>query len=206
MLEAVFVLLGVILALAANEWLQYSNQKAEAEAAIVSIQDEIQVNREAVVGSPDYHFQLTDTFVALLQQAQPGANENQVFPDSRIFSKGFILPASLLSTAWQTANSTGAVSNMNYEDVLTFSRIYEQQRDYEQQSRMGGQLIYDKLFNEGFGGMVRNYANLTTMIFTFFYRECAILETFDEMLSEFGRTEASIDEQSAATCKRLTGR
>ncbi len=43
---------------------------------------------------------------------------------------------------------------MKYEDVLTFSRIYEQQRDYEQQSRMGGQLIYDKLFNEGFGGMV----------------------------------------------------
>ncbi len=44
------------------------------------------------------------------------------------------------------------------------------------------------------------------MIFTFIYRECAILETFDEMLSEFGKTESSIDEQSAATCKRLTGR
>ena len=95
---------------------------------------------------------------------------------------------------------------MKYEDVLTFSRIYEQQRDYEQPSRMGGQLIYDKLFNEGFGGMVRNYANLTTMIFTFIYRECAILETFDEMPSEFGKTESNIDEQSAATCKRLTGR
>lgn len=47
MLEAVFVVLGVILALAANEWLQYSNQKAEAEAAIVSIHDEIQVNHMA---------------------------------------------------------------------------------------------------------------------------------------------------------------
>ena len=204
-LEAAFVVLGVVLALAANEWRENVSHAAQAEKAMQTIHDEIQFNRAAVFGSLEYHFQLTDTLVTFMQ-APSGQNDVSPFPDTRIFSKGFIAPASLLKTAWQTANSTGAVAYMKYEDVLDFSRIYEQQEDYEYQSQQGGQLVYNKLFNDGYAGMIKNYSNLTTIIFTFVYRECELVSAYDVMLSKMGPEDVSEENEMSAVCAQMARR
>ena len=201
-LEAAFVVLGVVLALAANEWRQNAGHASQAENAMTTIYDEVVFNRSAVYESLGYHFQLTDTLVTFMRPPN-GEDGTSVFPDTRIFSRGFISPASLLTTAWKTANSTGAVSHMAYEKVLEFSRIYEQQEDYEYQSQQGGQLVYKKLFEDGYGGMIQNFSNLTTIIYTFIYKECELVGAYDELLSGVENVDSSEDAELSVVCTQM---
>ena len=52
--------------------------------------------------------------------------------------------------------------------------------------------------------MLRNYANLNTVIATFWYRECQLLESYDEVLTQLG-VMAERDAMPAA-CQRVLGR
>jgi hypothetical protein len=55
LLEAAFVVLGVVLALGANEWRKSYVDRRNAEAALASIREELQANRTVVGESFDYH-------------------------------------------------------------------------------------------------------------------------------------------------------
>jgi len=137
------------------------------------------------------------------QASQHSASSAPSYPDSRLFSKGYIAPATLLYTAWEAANATDAVAYMDYADVLVLSRIYERQRNYEYQARQGGRLIYSKLFNEGHEGMLRNYANLSTMIAAFWYRECELLEHYREVLTQLSETGKPASDALPPRCQQM---
>jgi hypothetical protein len=206
LLEAFFVVLGVVLALAANEWRQDYNQKKHAATALESVRHELTVNRAAILQSLTYHLQLTDTLRHLSSRSGPAGTGEPQYPNARLFSRGYLGPATLLNTAWQAANATDAVSAMGYADVLLLSQVYEDQRSYAYQAEQAGQLIYAKLFNEGHEGVRRNFANLNTLIAAFWYTECGLIAQYDKVLEQIERAPNPGAEEVPAICQRLPNR
>ena len=175
LLEVFFIVLGVVLALGANDWREHRSNLRHAATALESIRDELETNRRAVDKALAYHAQLVDTLRSYRQTSSQ--------PDLGVFARGYMNPATTFSTAWDAANVTDAIGYMNYDDVLVLSRVYENQREYYDQQKLVGQNIYTTLFNEGSAGILRNVENLQTILSTFLYRECNLLERYDEVLT-----------------------
>jgi hypothetical protein len=192
LLEAFFVVLGVVLALAANEWRRDYSDRQGAALALAGIREELLANHASVLASEEYHRMLQDSLVALQQRSQNGnPDPDPLAAGGRIFSGGFTRPASLLHTAWDAAGAADAVRHMSYGDVLLIARVYEEQQEYRQQANQIGQLIYSQLFTEGFQGVVRNRNNLSTLIATFWYRECQLLHRYSEVLPQLSTGPAN---------------
>ena len=181
--ESFFVLLGVLLALGANEWRQHEKDEDRVRTAKLSILEEMRENRQAIATSHTYH-------ASLLQLLNTPHEEDWV-PDTRtVFSKGFILPANLYSTAWHSASDTGILANMKYEDVLALSRIYARQRRYEMMADSVSGIIYQALFEEGANAIGQNYHNLSAIISAFHYRETALLAQYDQAIAQAKQKKA----------------
>jgi hypothetical protein len=172
--EAFFVVLGVVLALAANEWREKRAEQAHAEHALEAITEELRTNRQAIVGARDYH----EGRMTAIREAMTGGDALS----PRNFPRGFVSPAQLFQTAWDAASETGALANLDFATVLALSRVYESQDRYEDQARMVGQLVYTRIFNEGMEAIVADAGNLASIISTFAYRERELLEHYDAVL------------------------
>jgi hypothetical protein len=204
LLEAFFVVLGVVLALAANEWRQSIADRRSAATALESIHEELDANRRSVLASVKYHLHLSDTLRVVLREA--AARGDSASPASiRVFTQGFVHPAQLLSTAWETAAATQAVRHMAHDDVLVLARIYDQQRRYATQSEQIGGLIYGEIFARGTSGVIRNAANLASIISAFWYRECELLIGYDQALAEL-RGRSTERREVPERCRRPPGR
>ena len=179
LLEAFLVVFGVVLAFFANEWRQAQVDKSNAERAVVSIQEELEGNRAGVVQSLEYHVHLLDTLGTVMSSGGPD-------PDNRIFHRGFVDPAAMVTTAWNVAQATNVVGHMDYETVLAISRMYDDQENYEHQARLVGGILYDAMFQSGLREVYHNYRNLFSIIGTFYYRECELLQRYEEVLPDLG--------------------
>ncbi len=100
LLEAFFIVLGVVLALGANNLREQRSNVQHAATALESIRDELETNRQAVDNALAYHAHLSDTLRTYLQPAsqRDGATPAPQ-PDMGVFSEGFIHPATTFSTA-----------------------------------------------------------------------------------------------------------
>ena len=203
LLEAFFVVLGIVLALGANEWRQSQIDERNAEQALVSIRQEMEANRAAVIRSAEYHIGITDSLQALAQRAGPGGGAP--VPDVRLFSRGFINPAPVLSTAWEAAGAVDAVRHMPYGDVLVLAQMYERQARYTTQSELAGGVIYSALFDRGFQGILRNHPNLGSIIAGFWYRECELIVAYDAALAKLRGTAETAPAAMPERC-RAAGR
>lgn len=206
LLESFFVVLGVVLALGANEWREARNREAHADQALASIQEELQTNRGAIADALDYHLYLADTLNTLSRyNAREGTNQTPVYPRASVFNRGYIHPTTLLYTAWETAKATNAVETIDFGLLLSISRMYEDQQRYGEQGQMAGAQIYQALFTKGHQGILQNYENHLSIIASFWYRECALLHDYDAMLEQLG---ASVREASPipALCTRSRAR
>jgi hypothetical protein len=171
--EAFFVILGVGLALAANEWRQNTAAQKQADSALAGILVELEDNRAQVQASHDYHMGL----VGMIQEKM-GAGEAPVVDD---FPRGFVSPARVADTAWDVATQTGVVSNMEYATLLELSRMYGLQDQYLSQVESVGGLIYGQIMAGGTQAIADNHRNLLQIIYTFIYREYGLLAAYDAM-------------------------
>ncbi len=179
LLETFFLVLGVLLALAANNWRESRNNSLRVEMARTSIIDELATNHTAIEAAIAYHSQIMDTLYKFMQIH--GQRPNQT-PGVDVFHKGFTNPASTLSSAWDAATGAGITEYMPYDELVLISRIYRQQEKYEIQSRSIGQQIYSRMFDEGTAGIVRNYRNLVQIIGSFIYTECGLAEEYARVI------------------------
>lgn len=172
--EAFFVVFGVILALGANEWRQNAAAERHAEEAMANIRAELAANRELVVESEAYHM---DRVMFLTERMKAGeiATPND-------FNRGFVYAAQITDTAWEVAKETGAVSNMDYDEVLTLSAIYSAQERYQKQAQTIGNMIYGDILHDGIEAIPAKPKNLMSIIYTFVYRERQLLAEYDEVL------------------------
>lgn len=174
--EAAFVVLGVVLALAANEWRQNKADIAQANTALSEIVRELAANRHAVATALDYHRGLVER---IEQVADTPAKLNL-----RDFNRGFIAPAQVHRTAWSSAAEIGALTHMPYESVLVLSRVYAQQEYYQEQAKSVGQIIYTELYRGGTTAIIANSDNLVNVLQTFAYREHQLLQAYDTLLNK----------------------
>ena len=175
--EAAFVVLGVILALAANEWRKNRADVVQANTALTEIVRELGANRQAVATALEYHSGLIQQITR--QEADPPNKLNL-----RDFSRGFIAPAQIHRTAWSSATEIGTLSNMPYESVLVLSRVYAQQENYQEQARSVAQIIYAELYRGGTSAIIANSDNLVNVLQTFAYREQQLLQAYDTLLNQ----------------------
>jgi hypothetical protein len=173
--EATFVVLGVVLALAANEWRQARADQRESERALAAILEELESNRDAVAESLEYHSNLLGLLNA--DHAEGWS------PEPQHFNRGFIFPARISHTAWESASETGALTKTDLEIVIKLSDAYAMQERYEAQARSAGEIIYGEIFRNGVPAIVRNYRNLASTIATFVYREQELMAAFDATLA-----------------------
>jgi hypothetical protein len=175
--EAAFVVFGVVLALAANEWAEDRTNRRRAESALASIKEELATNRAAVKESLDYHSGLLETIRSRGEDSPPLG--------VRDFSRGFLSPARVYRTAWDSAGATGAFTHLRFAKVLLLSKAYEQQEGYERQAQSIAPIIYEELYRGGTGAILANQRNLANLIGTFAYRERELLQMYDETLASF---------------------
>lgn len=192
LLEAFFVVLGVVLALGANAWFQGRGDQKAAQTARDSIQEELVVNRADVISAAQYHFRLADSLRVLADSV----------PRVAMFERGFVAPASPLETAWEAAATTGAISDFSYDDALVLGRVYEEQQRYAASTDRVGDMIYNRIFSGGYESVIERAGNLQAVLSTLWYQECGLVERYDEALAYLGAAPGD----SPAFCSYLNGR
>ena len=178
LLEAGFVVLGVVLAFAVNEWREAAEDRNRAETALASVVEELRSNRQAVAEAREYHVGLLHRL-----QALRGEGEEPTIAD---FPNGFIAPATPFRTAWESAADTGALADLPYDTVLRLSRLYAEQDRYVHQAQTAGEVIYADLLDVGGLGIVEKHAQLPFFIGTFAFRERELLNSYDAALDWLG--------------------
>ncbi len=171
--EATFVVLGVVLALSANEWRQARADRAQSQQAIVAIIQELKANRHKVSAAADYHY-------GLLHELNGKAPDWR--PPMSVFAKGFIAPARTARTAWASASETGALAKTDYGTVMALSQAYALQAHYEAQVRSISDIIYGDIFRRGMQAVLANHANLASTINTLVFRERELIQAYDDIL------------------------
>ena len=176
--EAAFVVLGVVLALAANEWREARLHRAEGESARTAIANELRENRRLLDSSRTYHRQVMGGVFSA-----PPATTFTV----QHFSGGFIQPAQVSTTAWEVASETGALAHMPYQEVLAISQVVALERRYDAMALSTGQLLYGELYRVGPNGVAANGRNLASILGAFSYREEQVIKMIDSTVKMLER-------------------
>jgi hypothetical protein len=144
--ETISVVLGVVLALAANAWHDQRTHAAEAHEAMVAIRNELAINDSALHVKLTYHRAMQDSLTALLARTKtrevPGGQR-------AIENWSGLQPSQLLDDAWQTARSTQAIQYVPYEVVVRLSRTYAMQQRITDLNRAFFAAVYTPEFATG---------------------------------------------------------
>src|SRR5689334_1760879 len=112
-LETFFVVLGVLLALALDEWRQGRRDQEVVVLALRNIRNEIQANRPEVQRALDLHRELLGRLKEAPEISVP------------------LQPAMIRNNAWQAAQSSQAAARMDFSSVAALSKMEELQEDYQ---------------------------------------------------------------------------
>jgi hypothetical protein len=127
--ESTLIVFSILLALAANEWVDARKQRALAEHALAAIRDEVTGNADRIRNGLPYHRSLESE---LRHEDSAGSVHRYAdFVRGAPDWSGFKNPE-LDGTAWQSALTLGAVSNMAFDTVRALSRLYSLQAKFDQ--------------------------------------------------------------------------
>lgn len=197
-LEAGLVVLGVVLAFAANEWRMGKEAEERARLALDAVALELEANAGAVASSLEYH---QEKMFGLREALDSGESVSPGF-----FNQGFIHPAQLLSTAWDAATATDAVHGWDYDQLLAVSKLYGSQERYAVQSLGVSQVIYGHLIEEGTAGLAQRQEQLAAIVSTFWWRECQFLVEYGDVLPGLGRTAPDLPASCAPVTRKSGAR
>jgi hypothetical protein len=130
-LELIIVTLGVFMALTVDSLRQWTQERRLVREAKATLALELRANKE------DLDRKLSDAnSPEKLDSALQLVNELLTTQTSsiRTFEVGFHL-AELSDVSWRTAERTGALSKMDYEDVQRYSQVYDLQALYTNHQR-----------------------------------------------------------------------
>jgi len=122
--EVVLIVLGLSLALMANEWREGRKDQRLAEAAMKSISRELQANQTFLENRVPYYEALVDSVVVILEAEGPDAAIRPI-PGWR-----GLQPPLLRSSSYQAALATQAFVHVDYQLVDVLSQVYAVQDVY----------------------------------------------------------------------------
>jgi hypothetical protein len=117
--EAVFIVFAVLLALALDEWNQTRELMEQAEQARAAVLSELESNQADLrLGGPSTAA-LLERVTETVQQLSQGEAITSIHLDVQL--------PDFSDAAWETARFTGVVARMDYEWVLQTARVYQVQ-------------------------------------------------------------------------------
>jgi len=181
--DIMLLILGAALALAVEEWRDAHAERRRVAAALASIRAELLDNQQRVEKARAHHLQMADTLSAYRARRQ--------LPPPRVyFESGVFQPALPLSTAWQTARETGALSGLPYSVVLAIAPVYEAQARYRAVGDALTQSIMVDVQRRGVEPVLRDdFANFIPVERDFAQRE-------QVLAGDYARTIAQLDSAS----------
>jgi deoxyribodipyrimidine photolyase len=117
-MEFLSIVLGVLLALALNEWRENRSHQSQANAALFNIKNELQSNLRALTTLHENNVETVK-----LMSEDPDAESGE--------ERKFIPGLQLRQTAWETFLSTNISNYVDYKTVLTLSETYSMQSVYK---------------------------------------------------------------------------
>lgn len=175
LLEAAFVVLGVFLALISNEWWSAVKREREAEEVLQAVRLELVNNHDLVSSSVQFHGSLS----GMIQQALTSGRTLE----TRDFNQGFMSQSDPQSSAWETAQSSGAIPDMPVEAVLSLSQTYQVQQRYSDQRGEVARMIYQSMFEEGMDGLPQRPMSHLALLGSFMYTECRLLVDYEKAVT-----------------------
>lgn len=125
--ESVFVVGSILLALAVDEWAETRDFAELADQSLGIFEQEMLQNRNRIEDGLPYHQGIRDLLGQMRMTPPPVI-------DLRRIMEGLEAPV-LLSTAWETALATGALTHMDFEIVRALSLTYSIQEGFTTRSR-----------------------------------------------------------------------
>lgn len=129
LLEVGLTVFGVLLGLAANEWRKAEAAEDRTQIALQTIRKELEDNLNEVEREIPYHESVRDSLLAARQDLSP-ETKDEFGRLSQAMPKGFTV-AELRSNAWELANRTGALQNVDYPLAAQLAEVYGVQRSYQ---------------------------------------------------------------------------
>jgi len=123
LVESAFVVASILMALAVDEWAQNKEYEDLARQSLQIFDREIRQNRARLADVGPYHGGIRDLLGQMAALDEEGL-------DVRPIVEGLESPV-LLSTAWETALATGALTHMDFETVSALSLTYSIQDEFE---------------------------------------------------------------------------
>jgi hypothetical protein len=137
--QSIAVTVSILLALWVDQWKQRRAARELATESMANFATEIRQNEARVDDILLYHEGLR----SILQSAEKShAIRTQAEFQSSVGIDG-LRPPFLLTTAWQTATLTGALTHLDYETVRVLSLTYTLQDRFREDSRAGFQSMME---------------------------------------------------------------
>jgi hypothetical protein len=174
--DVLLVVLGAALALAAEEWRDARAERHRASLALASIRAELLDNRGRVERARVHHRSMADTLAAYQARGQR--------PPESVYFGGVLQPALPLSTAWQTARETGALTALPYAVVLALAPVYEVQSRYRELGDGLAQAIMVEMQRRGVEPVFRDeFAHFIPIERDFANREGMLDDTYAQAIA-----------------------
>lgn len=128
LVETFSVLLGVLLALLINAWVQKRQTQDKVDEAMASIRQELRSDQETLESRRSYHQTLIEGIDTGLKSPHPPAYCDEVEGWHGIYSP---FETQLLHAAYDTATASGVFSDMNFESTRRIASLYASINRYE---------------------------------------------------------------------------
>ncbi len=192
LIQSVLIIFSVILALVLNETRTSQNTNQSTRQALEKVVQEIQNNRQSLAQVKGYHKFAASRIDSLLRLADPTKPVIKMI--EAVMPKG-IQPPDMQQTAWNTFNSTGLVSNLDYDKIYTLTRLYKLQAEGVETTwkACAGHIMSPGFFDVS--KMKTNLQLLQVLFYELYQQERFLEEKMMETLDEMGATQVAIMDQ-----------
>jgi hypothetical protein len=187
-LEAGLIVFAILTALGVDEYWETREERALAETAIERIAAEVLANRSDLLDSRESNLTLMADLASAITSLEAGEGPGL---------SGVNYEVSLLGDdAWQTAQVTGAVHFMDFDQVGRISMVYRVQQLYLDRQAP----IVDDVANLGSGELADSFSALRRGISITLALECDLVVEYDTLLAELV-PEVAVHGEASADCR-----
>ena len=123
LVESIFVVASILLALAVDQWAQDQEYEDLADQSLATFEQEILQNQARLEDAAPYHRGIERLLMQMLELPEERMDVRPVLEG--------LEPPVLLSTAWATSLATGVLTHMEFEVVSALSLTYSIQDGFE---------------------------------------------------------------------------